>query len=61
MGKRRNRAKPINSFDDRLMQAAEDLRTKARQLPPGAEQDALLKKAREFDAQISMNQIFTAP
>jgi hypothetical protein len=55
MSQRRNRAKPVLSFTDRLIKAALEARTKAEKLKPGKARDDLLEKAREFEAQIQMN------
>ena len=45
----RRRFKHILSFPDRLAHEAERLRAEAEKLPPGIEQEALLKKARQAD------------
>jgi len=60
MSESRHWAKHVIGLEERLIKAAEDLRARARELPPGLEQDALLKKAREFETQVSMNQLFAA-
>jgi hypothetical protein len=46
------------SLEERLLKAAEDLRARAKELNPGAEQELLLLKARQFESQISMNEFF---
>jgi hypothetical protein len=45
----RRRFKQSTSLKDRLVSFAEEVRKKAAKLRPGAEQDALLKKARQAD------------
>jgi hypothetical protein len=55
--KKRNRFKQTLSLDERLMKTAEEYRAKANLLR-GKERDDLLEKAREFEAQVSMNRIF---
>ena len=46
---RRRRIKQTTSLSDRLKTFADELKTKAAQLRPGPEQDALLKRARQAD------------
>ena len=46
---KRRRFKQILSFQDRLAAFAEDARTQAARLPPGMEQDDMLRKARQAD------------
>ena len=43
------RAKPTASFQERLTAFAEETREQAARLPPGVEQDDLLRKARQAD------------
>ena len=45
----RRRFKQNISFQDRLASRAEEIRGQAAKLSPGAERDALLKKARRAD------------
>jgi hypothetical protein len=53
------RIKTLTSLEDRLLKAAEDLRLKAGEVD-GEARDALLKKARQFEAQVAIaNQIMT--
>jgi hypothetical protein len=59
MDQQRSRRRTTISFDDRLLQAAKNLRERAEQTQ-GAERQALLEKAREFDAQIEVNRSFFA-
>jgi hypothetical protein len=53
MDRQRKRRQTV-SLDERLMQAARDHRERAEQ-KQGAEREALLEKAREFEAQIEVN------
>jgi hypothetical protein len=46
---RRRPFKQTVSFKDRLASYAEEIRKKASRLRPGPEQDALLKRARQAD------------
>ena len=57
----RRRAKHTLSFGDRLEKQAEDVRAKAAELPPGLERDALLKRARQAEAAIHINDWLTSP
>jgi hypothetical protein len=50
MTKKRNRKRPLLSFQERLAKFAQDARGAAKQLPPGAERHDLLLKAREGEA-----------
>jgi hypothetical protein len=61
MEKRRYRTKQILTLEERLLKAAEDLRTRAGELEPGTAQEALLAKARQFEAQVSINELFVPP
>jgi hypothetical protein len=47
-----------SSLEERLLKTAGDARARAKELEPGAEQDLLLAKARQFESQISMNGFF---
>jgi hypothetical protein len=46
----RQRVKQVHSLQDRLTSFAQDAREKASLLPPGAEKDAMLEKARQAEA-----------
>jgi hypothetical protein len=46
----RRRVKQTHSLQDRLASFAEAARQKASLLPPGAEQEAMLEKARQAEA-----------
>lgn len=58
MTARRNRTHPETSLSERLKEAADRARAQAGELEPGPEQQALLEKARQFEAQIGMNDTF---
>jgi len=58
--KRRNRRKQTVSFDQRLQQAANDAREAARKLPDGEEREILLKKARQAEAAVHINEWLTS-
>jgi hypothetical protein len=53
--------KQLLTLEERLLNAAEDLRTRARELEPGEAQETLLAKARQFEAQVSINEFFVLP
>ncbi len=59
--KRRNRRKQTVSFGQRLQQAAEDARQAAGRLPDGQERDNLLKKARQAETAVHINEWLTLP
>jgi hypothetical protein len=46
---RRRRSRQAESLQDRLASFAKNVREKASLLPPGAEKDDLLRKARQAD------------
>jgi hypothetical protein len=51
----RRRFKQESTLQDRLTCFAREARQKASLLPPGAEQDALLDKARQADAALRLD------
>lgn len=55
MIKRRRRFKQSQSLQERLQAFARDARAEASSLQPGAERDALLKRARQADAASHMD------
>lgn len=57
--KKRNRARPPGSFEDRLKKFAENARLAARQLPPGRERETLIKKARQTEAVVEVSECLT--
>ena len=54
--KKRNRARPAGSFEDRLQKFAENARVAAREMPPGREREALMKKARQTEAVVEVSE-----
>jgi hypothetical protein len=54
----RKQTNHILSLDERLMKFAKDCRTRASLLKPGQKQEQLLEKARQFDARVTMNELF---
>jgi hypothetical protein len=54
----RRRFKQITTLEERLLKAAEELRIRARELPEGKEREAILAKAAQFEAQVSVNKLF---
>ncbi len=61
MTAKRNRRKNSVPFDERLHKAASEAREAAQQLPQGAERDALLKKARQAETAVHLNEWLTSP
>ncbi|MGY3585186.1 hypothetical protein ACVIGB_005760 [Bradyrhizobium sp. USDA 4341] len=57
--KKRNRARPPGSFEDRLQKFAEDARLAARQLPPGREREMLMKKAKQTETVMEVSECLT--
>jgi hypothetical protein len=53
--------KNILSFPDRLTQEAERLREEAEKLPHGPEREALLRKARQADTALHMDEWLSSP
>jgi hypothetical protein len=49
MTKKRNRSRPVGTFESRLQKFAEEARSAARLLPPGQERDSLMKKAMQTE------------
>jgi hypothetical protein len=52
---RRRRFKQTVTLQDRLVSFAQEARDKAAQLPPGIEKDDMLKKARQADIALHLN------
>jgi hypothetical protein len=61
MTKKRNRQRPLQSFQERLARFAQDARTAAKRLPPGAERHDLLLKAREGEAAAKIDRWLSSP
>jgi hypothetical protein len=58
---RRRRVKQEISFKDRLIKSAHDAREQALRLPPGAERERLLRKARQSDAAADIDVWISTP
>ena len=54
----RNRYKHTATLEERLLKAAEELRATAKEMAPGKDRELLLEKARQFESQVSMNDLF---
>lgn len=54
--KKRNRSRPVESFEIRLEKYAYNTRAKACRMPPGKERDALMKKAVQVDNVLAVNE-----
>ena len=50
-----------DTFKDRLASFAKDIRDKASLLPPGMEQNDLLRKARQTDIALQMDEWLSSP
>jgi hypothetical protein len=57
----RRRVKQIRSLEERLTEEARELRERAKRLPPSAERDAMLRKARLDEAAAHMTEWLTSP
>ena len=57
----RRRFKQTLSLEERLAQEATRLRDEARLLPPGAEREALLRKARQAETGSHMSEWLSSP
>ena len=61
MKKTRNRNRPVLSFQERLKLSADQARSAAREMPPGAERDLLVQKALESDAAANIDRWLSSP
>lgn len=61
MGKKRNRTRPLLSFQERLNNFAQGARAEAKKLPPSAERSDLLQKARDGEAAAKIDRWLAAP
>ena len=61
MIKRRNRAKQTESLEVRLEAEAKHLRAEAKQLPPSARREQLLRKARQCETGVHMSEWLRSP
>lgn len=59
--KRRRRFKQSSTLAERLSRAAREARAAAEKLPAGADQMRLLKRAREAEAILQLDQFLRAP
>jgi hypothetical protein len=57
----RRRFKQILSFPDRLAHEAERLREEAKKMPHGKEREELLRKARQADTALRINDWLSSP
>ena len=61
MMNKRRRNKQTLSFKDRLASFAKQAREQAEELPPGAERDDMLRKARQADTASHLNEWVNSP
>jgi len=61
MTRKRNRKRPLLSFQERLSNFAREARSAARELPPGPQRHDLLLKARESEAAANMERWLSSP
>jgi hypothetical protein len=59
--KRRRRIAQTDPLEQRLLAEARRLREQARQLPPGSDRAALLRKARQTDAARDISEWLAVP
>jgi hypothetical protein len=57
----RRRDKQTVSFEERLAQEAYRFREQAKTLPPGAEREELIRKARQAETASHLNEWLTSP
>ncbi len=57
----RRRFRQIQSLEKRLAEEAKRLRAEAKLLPPGAERDEMIRKARQAEIAAHMNEWLTSP
>ena len=57
----RRRIKHKISFEERLANQARELRDQAKTLPPGAEHDELIRKARQTETASHMSEWLNSP
>lgn len=58
---KRNRHKQTISFDQRLHQAADAARDAAQMLPEGQQRETLMKKARQAETAVHINEWLASP
>jgi hypothetical protein len=57
----RRRFKHILTFPDRLENEAKALEEKAREMPPGIEREIVLRKARQVETALRINEWLSSP
>lgn len=57
----RRRFKQTTSLDQRLEEQAKRLRQEARGIPPGIERDRLIRRARQAEVAMHMNEWLSSP
>lgn len=57
--KKRDRARPPESFENRLQAFAEEARMAARKLPPGRKRETLIEKARQTETVMEVSEWLT--
>ena len=58
---RRSRFKQITTLEDRLAEEAVRLREQAKEMPPGAKREWLLRRARQAEAGAHMSEWLRSP
>jgi len=58
---KRRRVKQTSPLDQRLADQAQRLRKEAKGTPPGVERERLLRRARQAEAAVHMQQWLTSP
>lgn len=58
---KRRRFKQTTSIDQRLMEEAERLRKEARGTPPGIARERLIRRARQAETAVNIQQWLTSP
>jgi hypothetical protein len=61
MIRKRNRKRPLLSFQQRLNKFAQEARAAAKSLPPGAERHELMLKARQGEAAANIDRWLSPP
>ena len=58
---KRYRMKHTATFEERLAEQARDLRELAKAMPPGVEREALIRRARQAETAVHINEWLTSP
>ncbi|MHC2626380.1 hypothetical protein ACVIW2_008412 [Bradyrhizobium huanghuaihaiense] len=61
MGQQRRRIKHTTSFQERLLQQAAELQKSADQLPPGVERELLMKRVRQAEMALKIDDWLAVP